>query len=102
MTLGVGEGQELLQFLGGLEGIRGKLIERTDRPGTLRGKQLRDRQARTGLRVATDPPWRRRTWRGALASAGRIVFPRPTGSAMTRWSSCRWLRRYSAGRCSAT
>jgi hypothetical protein len=32
VTLGVGEGQELLQFLVGLEGIRGKLIERTDRP----------------------------------------------------------------------
>jgi hypothetical protein len=28
VTLGVGEGQELLQFLVGLEGIRGKLIER--------------------------------------------------------------------------
>ena len=52
MTLGVGEGQELLQFLVGLEGIRGKLIERTDRPGTLRGKQLRDRQAWTGRRLS--------------------------------------------------
>ena len=51
VTLGVGEGQELLQFLVGLEGIRGKLIERTDRPGTLRGKQLRDRQARAGGRL---------------------------------------------------
>jgi hypothetical protein len=51
-TLGVGEGQELLHFLIGLEGIRGKLIERADRPGTLRGEQLRDRQARTGRRLA--------------------------------------------------
>ena len=90
MTLGVGEGQELFQFLVGLEGIRGKLIERTDRPGTLRGKQLRDRQARTGLRVATDPPrGDGESGVGAPAGAGRtrqarpsdrglIVFPRPT------------------------
>jgi hypothetical protein len=42
VTLGVGEGQELLQLLVGLEGIRGKLIERADRPSTLCGKQLRD------------------------------------------------------------
>ena len=48
VTLGVGEGQEILQFLVGLEGIRGKLIERADRPSTLCGKQLRDRHARTG------------------------------------------------------
>ena len=52
VTLGVGEGQELLQFLVGLEGIRGKLIERADRPSTLCGEQLADRQARTGRRLA--------------------------------------------------
>jgi hypothetical protein len=52
VTLGVGEGQELLQFLVGLEGIRGKLIERADRLSTLCGEQLRDRQARTGRRLA--------------------------------------------------
>jgi len=38
VTLGVGEGQELLHFLVGLEGIRGKLIERADRPSTLCGE----------------------------------------------------------------
>ena len=44
--------EELLQFLVGLEGIRGKLIERADRPSTLCGEQLGDRQARTGRRLA--------------------------------------------------
>jgi hypothetical protein len=46
------KGQELLQFPIGLECIRGKLIERTDRPSTLCGKQLLDRQAWTGRRLA--------------------------------------------------
>jgi hypothetical protein len=72
VTLGVGEGQELLHFLVGLEGIRGKLIERADRPGILRGEQLRDRQARTGSRLARVTVCARPKFPPVIRALGRL------------------------------
>ena len=46
VTLGVGERQELLKLLIGLEGVRSQVVERADRPSFLGREQLSYR-----------PPW---------------------------------------------
>ena len=51
VTLGVGEGQELLKLLVGLEDVSREVVERLDRPGVLSRQQLSGRQARPGWRT---------------------------------------------------
>jgi hypothetical protein len=41
VALGVGEGQEVLQFLVGLEGVSREIVEGPDRRGVLGREQLR-------------------------------------------------------------
>ena len=66
---GVGGGQELLEFLVGLEDVSGEVAGGLDRPGVLSRQQFRGRQPRPG--------WR--TYRAACAGCayrdlGRVEF----------------------------
>jgi len=50
VTFGVGEGEEVVQFLIGLERVGRQILQGPDRPGALGRQQLRDgRAGRTGL-----------------------------------------------------
>ncbi len=51
MALGVGEGEEFLEFLVRLENVSGEVVERLDRPGVLSRQQFSGRQARPGWRT---------------------------------------------------
>jgi hypothetical protein len=48
VTLGIGEGQELRQFLVGLESVRGEVVQRPDRPSFLAASNCAtDKRGRT-------------------------------------------------------